>query len=43
MTDKVGHHLGLFTVVLGSNGVRNLSGREKLSAVRQHVGNIGFD
>jgi 4-hydroxybenzoate polyprenyltransferase len=43
MADKVGHHLGLFTVVLGSNGVRNLSGQEKLSAIQQHVGNGGFD
>jgi 4-hydroxybenzoate polyprenyltransferase len=43
MADKVGRHLGLFSVVLGSNGVRNLSGQEKLSAIRQHVGSVGFD
>jgi 4-hydroxybenzoate polyprenyltransferase len=43
MADKVGHHLGLFSVVLGSNGVRNLSGQEKLAAISQHVGSVGFD
>jgi 4-hydroxybenzoate polyprenyltransferase len=41
--DNVGCYLGIFSLVLGSDGVRNLSGREKLSVIQEHVGNGGFD
>jgi 4-hydroxybenzoate polyprenyltransferase/phosphoserine phosphatase len=40
---RVADHLGIFTSVLGSDGVRNLAGNKKLDALRSHLGAQAFD
>lgn len=38
----VAGHLGIFSDVLASNGARNLSGRHKLQALRERVGDFAY-
>jgi len=40
---RVADHLGIFRGVLGSDGVTNLTGRNKLKCLRDQVGCDGFD
>ena len=43
IANKIAAHLSLFSEVLSSNGVSNLSGREKLGLLQQKFGVKGFD
>jgi 4-hydroxybenzoate polyprenyltransferase/phosphoserine phosphatase len=43
VAEGVAKHLGIFSAVLGSDGVTNLSGRNKLRALEQRTGSEGFD
>jgi 4-hydroxybenzoate polyprenyltransferase/phosphoserine phosphatase len=43
VAEGVARHLGLFDGVLGSNGKTNLSGKQKLLAIRQATGDGHFD
>lgn len=43
IANKIAAHLSLFSEVLSSNGVTNLSGREKLALLQQKFGAKGFD
>lgn len=38
IADAIGDHLGIFDTVLGSDGVKNLSGERKLQAIREVFG-----
>lgn len=40
---RVADHLGLFSAVLASDGITNLSGSNKLRALERHTGGRGFD
>lgn len=40
---RVAEHLKIFTDVLGSDGVINLTGNNKLASVRARLGSTGFD
>ncbi|MGO9339913.1 MAG: UbiA family prenyltransferase [Terracidiphilus sp.] len=40
---RVAGHLGIFTGVLGSDGVTNLTGERKLDGLRSRLGTGGFD
>ncbi|MCM3874386.1 MAG: UbiA family prenyltransferase [Pyrinomonadaceae bacterium] len=40
---RVAVHLGIFSAVISSNGLVNLSGRHKLHALEEHVGDQQFD
>ena len=42
IADRVQNHLGLFDVVLASDGVTNLTGQAKLEAMNEHFGPGGF-
>ncbi len=39
----VARHLGVFSAVLASDGKTNVKGRQKLSAIRAHLGSQEFD
>jgi 4-hydroxybenzoate polyprenyltransferase len=43
LADKVAAHIGLFDLVLASDGQRNLSGPRKAAALVEHFGERGFD
>jgi len=43
LADKVAAHLGLFDLVLASDGERNLSGPRKAATLVEHFGERGFD
>jgi 4-hydroxybenzoate polyprenyltransferase len=43
IADRVGAHLGLFDEVIGSDGARNLKGREKARYLVERFGERGFD
>jgi 4-hydroxybenzoate polyprenyltransferase/phosphoserine phosphatase len=43
LVDAVAKHLGLFEVVIGSDGERNLAGSRKAAALSQRFGERGFD
>jgi len=43
VAEAVARHVGLFSAVLASDGVVNLTGHAKLSAIRQHANGIAFD
>ncbi|MBN3728302.1 UbiA family prenyltransferase [Burkholderia sp. Ac-20379] len=38
IAERVGEHLGLFDLVIATNGETNLKGETKLAGIRQHVG-----
>ena len=38
LAQRVAHHLGIFTGVLGSDGIRNLTGNTKLESLQKHFG-----
>jgi 4-hydroxybenzoate polyprenyltransferase len=40
---RVADHLGIFSGVLGSDGVTNLTGEKKLDGLRSRLGSRGFD
>jgi len=42
VAESIANRLGIFSTVLASNGKVNLSGQEKLKAIKRHVGTQGF-
>lgn len=42
VAQRVANHLGIFTGVLGSDGVTNLTGANKLDRLRSHLGSDAF-
>jgi hypothetical protein len=43
LAERIADHLGIFDIVIGSDGVRNLSGANKANALVEHYGERGFD
>jgi 4-hydroxybenzoate polyprenyltransferase/phosphoserine phosphatase len=43
MADAIARHLGIFDEVMASDGVRNLSARQKAAALKERFGHQGFD
>ncbi len=43
IVEEIARHLGIFSRVMGSDGSTNLSGINKLNALKQDAGQIGFD
>ncbi|MFZ3137369.1 MAG: UbiA family prenyltransferase [Thermodesulfovibrionales bacterium] len=43
IADSIAKYLGIFSSVLASNGKVNLSGNKKLQAIRNYVGNRGYE
>lgn len=43
LAHRVAEHLGIFDGVLGSDGATNLTGKNKLDAIRAQFGTFGFD
>ena len=43
MADAIASHLGIFDEVMASDGVRNLSARQKATALKERFGHQGFD
>lgn len=43
LAERVAQHLGLFDGVLASDGITNLTGRNKLASFEQQFGEAGFD
>ena len=43
LAHRVAEYLGIFAGVLGSDGATNLTGRNKLDALREQLGPAGFD
>jgi 4-hydroxybenzoate polyprenyltransferase/phosphoserine phosphatase len=43
IAESVAQYLGIFSGVLASDGIRNLSGKNKLEAIKNIVGSLGFE
>ncbi len=42
LAERIAHHLGIFTGVLGSDGATNLTGHKKLATLQDQFGHDGF-